>query len=205
MYSIQFNRRLCGYIEKSRRPTADHVTRGEAAAPSFFFYFLLSIFLKSPGLLLSSCPYSSASLSLSLCVHNNCIAQIYSELRERERLRKREEEEDNRSRATNELFTRLSDGLEEELDRQRPRKKEGDMAKHVAYCENLTQRIAERTGDVSRDLEQRRRYQCTDTRDALFSLFLLSTHRQTLQTKTDSEWLEQSARLPSLSRHPLIS
>ena len=84
MYSIQFNRRLCGYIEKSRRPTADHVTRGEAAAPSFFFYFLLSIFLKSPGLLLSSCPYSSASLSLSLCVHNNCIAQIYSELRERE-------------------------------------------------------------------------------------------------------------------------
>ena len=85
------------------------------------------------------------------------------------------------------------------------REKEGDMAKHVAYCENLTQRIAERTGDVSRDLEQRRRYQCTDTRDALFSLFLLSTHRQTLQTKTDSEWLEQSARLPSLPRHPLIS
>ena len=146
------------------------------------------------------------SLPLTLCAQQLHCANILGTEREREDgLRKREEEEDNRSRATNELFTRLSDGLEEELDRQRPRKKEGDMAKHVAYCENLTQRIAERTGDVSRDLEQRRRYQCTDTRDALFSLFLLSTHRQTLQTKTDSEWLEQSARLPSLSRHPLIS
>ena len=149
---------------------------------SALFFFSIFFFLKSPGLLLSSCPYSSASLSLSLCVHNNCIAQIYSELRERERLRKREEEEDNRSRATNELFTRLSDGLEEELDRQRPRKKEGDMAKHVAYCENLTQRIAERTGDVSRDLEQRRRYQCTDTRDALFSLFSFSSFNSSPDT-----------------------
>ena len=169
-------------------------------------FFSIFFFLKSPGLLLSSCPYSSASLSLSLtlCAQQLHCANILGTERERTGCgKKRKKKTIGRGQRMSCLLVCLMGWRRSWTGSGR--EKEGDMAKHVAYCENLTQRIAERTGDVSRDLEQRRRYQCTDTRDALFSLFLLSTHRQTLQTKTDSEWLEQSARLPSLPRHPLIS
>ena len=82
MYSIQFNRRLCGYIEKSRRPTADHVTRGEAAAPSFSFLF--SSFLRARVFYSQVARiHPPLSLSLTLCAQQLHCANILGTERER--------------------------------------------------------------------------------------------------------------------------